>query len=73
MLIHPVSTSNPWGYFGDLNQWVFGHEDALDHIGMTACLYLAEGAGGVTLRSKDPMVQPHPDFITLKKKRTSGV
>ncbi len=61
-LIHPVSTSNPRVYFGDLNQWVFGHEDVLDHIGMTACLYLAEGAGSVTLRSRDPMVQPHLDF-----------
>jgi choline dehydrogenase len=67
MLIHPVSTSNPRVYFGDLNQWVFGHEDVLDHIGMTACLYLAEGAGSVTLRSKDPMVQPHLDFNYFEK------
>ena len=42
-------------------------QDVLDHIGMTACLYLAEGAGSVTLRSKDPMVQPHLDFNYFEK------
>ena len=67
MLIHPVSTANPRVYLGDLNQWVFGHQDALNHIGMTAYLYLAKGSGSMTLESDDPDVQPYLDYNYLEK------
>ena len=35
-------------------------------FGMLACLYLAEGAGGLGLRSSDPRVQPYLDYSYLE-------
>ena len=66
MYIHPVSTSNPRASYGDNNRWIFAYEDFNNHLGMTVSLYLAKSQGSLTLRSKDPKIQPHLDYNLLE-------
>ena len=58
MLIHPVSYAT-----GGMN-YARPSEDFVG-LGMTACIYLAESAGEMILRSRDPRVQPHLDYNML--------
>ena len=66
MYIHPVSTSNPRASYGDNNRWIFAYEDFNNHLGMTVSLYLAKSQGSLTLRSKDPKIQPHLNYNLLE-------
>jgi choline dehydrogenase len=66
MYIHPVSTSNPRASYGDNNRWIFAYEDFNNHLGMTVSLYLAKSQGSLTLRSKDPKIQPYLNYNLLE-------
>lgn len=59
MFLQPVSTANPSVYLGP--------EDSINHIAITAMLYLAKGRGSITLRSADPLIQPYLDYNFLQE------
>ena len=59
MFLQPVSTANPSVYLGP--------EDSINHIAITAMLYLAKGRGSITLRSPDPLIQPYLDYNFLQE------
>jgi choline dehydrogenase-like flavoprotein len=56
MLIHP---------FSDASRGVYYTEQTAVGVGMVACIYLAESAGRLRLRSPDPRVQPFLDYNFL--------
>ena len=58
MLIHPNS------YATDSMNYARPNDDSAG-LGMTACIYLAESAGELRLRSRDPRVQPSLDYNLL--------
>ena len=58
MLIHPFSHATDGLYYTDPGTDLVG-------IGMTSCIYLAESAGEIRLRSTDPGIQPYLDYNLL--------
>ena len=58
MLIHPFSNATRSVYYIERSPEAVG-------IGMVACLYLAESAGRLRLRSPDPRTQPFLDYNLL--------
>ena len=58
MLIHPVSNVTRGFYYTERSREPVG-------MGMTPCIYLAEAAGRLRLRSPDPRVQPFLDYNYL--------
>ena len=58
MLIHPISYATQRLYYTDMEEGPVG-------LGMTACIYLAESAGEMRLRTANPRVQPYLDYNLL--------
>ncbi len=58
MLIHPSSYATRSMYYTDT-------EDGPVGVGMTACIYLAESAGEMRLRTTNPRIQPYLDYNLL--------
>ena len=63
MFIHPIAHASEFDtYTVPSGQTVRDDEVG---VGMIAVIYLADGSGSVTLRSKDPEIQPNIDFNYL--------
>ncbi len=58
MLIHPSSYATRRLYYTDTEEGPVG-------LGMTACIYLAESAGEMWLRTANPRIQPYLDYNLL--------
>ena len=58
MLIHPISYATQRLYYTDMEEGPVG-------LGMTACIYLADSAGEIWLRTANPRVQPYLDYNLL--------